>query len=99
MRDCRLSNQSSAASSSGSLTAPSPSSGRVELARGGQLGGCVDDPGDDHGEHQRDQAGGCSAGHQEAIEADLACGAEHRGDLAVRQTAQHPLASGSTSGA
>ncbi|MDA8051495.1 MAG: hypothetical protein M0002_16090, partial [Rhodospirillales bacterium] len=84
MRDCRLSNQSSAASSWRAVA---------------QLGGCVDDPGDDHGEHQRDQACGCSAGHQEAIEADLACGAEHRGDLAVRQTAQHPLASGSTSGA
>ena len=96
MRDCWLSSQSSGVEF---LLADRPQfqqrakrGGRgrgVELPRGGQLGGGIDDAGEDHRQDQRGQAGGRLTGGQQAIEADLASDAQHRGDVSVRQAAQH----------
>jgi len=64
----------------------------VERARGGELGGRIDEPRHDHGERQPtgarrsawDQVGGLDAG----VETEAPGDAEHGGDMAVRQGAQ-----------
>ena len=58
---------------------------RAELAGSGELGGGRDDTGDDHRQGELGQAGGSV--RQQAVEAELARHAEHRGDMPVRQGA------------
>ena len=52
---------------------------------GGELGGGFEDPADDQGEDEI--AAAIAVGAEDAVEADLAGGAERGGDMAVRQGA------------
>ena len=67
---------------------------RVKVASSAR--GRIDDAGEDHRQDQDGQAGGGLTGGQQAIEADLASDTQHRGDVSVRQAAQHrqPLGGG-----
>ena len=61
----------------------------VELARRRQFRGRLDHPSDDHRQSQGDQTGGRAAGRKQTIKADLAGRPQHRGDMPMRQAAQH----------
>src|SRR4051794_22073026 len=56
--------------------------GRGECPGGGQLGGWLEDAADEQGENEIATA--VAVGAEEAVEADLAGGAEGGGDVAVR---------------
>ena len=60
---------------------------RIEHAGGGQLGGRRDEPRDDHGDDEITTA--VAGRSQQTIETDVAQGAEHGRDMAVRQRAAH----------
>jgi hypothetical protein len=61
--------------------------GRIEHAGGGELGGRRNQAGHDHGDDEI--AGAVTGGTENAIKADVAQRAEHRGDMAVWQGAAH----------